>query len=88
MAGVLIKEIRENLGIERGNGTVIRLEVAPQYKIPRMESIIRDLSWHYALRDILSEHSPTKLLIRNLNNLKILLVVLRKKLPLTITINT
>jgi hypothetical protein len=65
------KEIRENLGIERGNGTVIRLEVAPQYKIPRMESIIRDLSWHYALRDILSEHSPTKLLIRNLNNLKI-----------------
>jgi predicted DNA-binding protein len=64
------KEIREILNIGRGDGTVIRLEIAPQYKIPHINTIIRDLSWNYALRDILSEHSPTKLLIRNLNNPK------------------
>lgn len=63
--------IRERLGIERGNGTVIRLEVAPQHRIPHVETIIRDLPWHYALRDILSEYSPTKLLIRNLNKPKL-----------------
>ena len=64
------KEIRERLNYIHGNSTVIRLEVASQYRIPRVEAIIRDLSWHYALRDILSEYGPTKLLIRNLNNLK------------------
>lgn len=63
-------EIREILNIGRGDGTVIRLEIAPQYKIPHINTIIRDLPWNYALRDILSEHSPTKLLIRNLNNPK------------------
>jgi len=63
--------IRERLGIERGNGTVVRLEVAPQHKIPHVETIIRDLPWHYALRDVLSEYSPTKLLIRNLNTPKL-----------------
>ncbi|MEW6376554.1 MAG: hypothetical protein AB1502_12290 [Thermodesulfobacteriota bacterium] len=64
------KEIREILNIGRGDGTVIRLEIAPQYKIPHINTIIRDLPWNYALRDILSEHSSTKLLIRNLNNPK------------------
>jgi len=61
------KEIRERLGIERGNGAVIRLQVESQYRIPHVATIMRDLPWHYALRDILSEYSPTKLLIRNLN---------------------
>jgi hypothetical protein len=66
------KDIREQLGIERGNGTVITLQVETQYKIPHVATIIRDLPWHYALRDILSENSSTKLLIRNINepNLK------------------
>ncbi len=61
------EEIRKRLRIERGNGTVIRLEVAPEHRIPHVGTIIRDLPWHYALRDILSEQSPTKLLIKNLN---------------------
>ncbi len=61
------KEMRERLGIKRGNGTVIRLEVESQHRIPHAATIIRDLPWHYALKDILSENSPTKLLIRNLN---------------------
>ena len=63
-------EMRGKLGIPRGNGTVMTLEVAPQHKIPHVETIIRDLPWHYALSDILSEHGPTKLLIKNLNNKK------------------
>jgi len=62
------KEIRKRLGIERGNGTVIKLQIESQHRIPHVETIMRDLPWHYALRDILSEHSPTKLLIRNLNH--------------------
>lgn len=63
--------IREELNIERGNGTVVRLEVASQHKIPHVVTIMRDLPWHYALRDILSEYNPTKLLIRNLNDIKL-----------------
>ena len=62
-----VQEIRKRLGIERGNGTVITLQVEPQYRIPHVATIVRDLPWHYALRDILSEYSPTKLRIRNLN---------------------
>jgi len=65
------EEIRKTLGIERGNGTVIILKIEAQHKIPRIDTIVRDLPWHFALRDILSEHSPTKVLIKNLNNPKI-----------------
>ncbi len=64
------KELRERLHIDRGNGTAIRLEIGSEHRIPRIDSIIRDLPWHYALRDTLSESAPTKLLIKNLNNPK------------------
>jgi hypothetical protein len=62
------KEIRNRLGIERGNGTVITLEITSQYRIPHVDTIIRDLPWHYALRDILSENSASRVVIRNLNS--------------------
>lgn len=65
------KEIRNRLGIERGNGTVVSLEVTPQHRIPHIETIVRDLPWHFALRDILSEKGFTKLLIKNLNKPRI-----------------
>lgn len=61
------KKIRQDLNIGHGDGTVVKLEIEPQHKIPRLDTIIRDLPWHYSLRDILSENSPTKLLIRNPN---------------------
>jgi hypothetical protein len=64
------EEIRKRLRIGRGNGTRVQLEVASQHKIPHIETIVRDLPWHYALRDILSEHSPTKLRVKNLNKSK------------------
>lgn len=59
--------IRKSLPIEHGNGTVVTIEIDPHFKIPHVETIARDLPWYYSLRDILSEESPTKLLIRNLN---------------------
>jgi hypothetical protein len=61
------KEVRKALKIEKNNGTVITLEINPEHKIPRIDTIIRDLPWHYAIRDVLSEHSHTKVLIKNLN---------------------
>lgn len=60
--------IRNDLRIEHGNGTVVTLIIDPQIKIPHIETIIRDLPWHYALRDILSPQSPSKLFLKNLNN--------------------
>ncbi|MCD6297804.1 MAG: hypothetical protein J7M30_11690 [Deltaproteobacteria bacterium] len=64
------KNLREELHIERGNGTVVTLEIQPDHRIPRIDTIIRDLSRHFALRDILSENSGTKCLVRNLNKPK------------------
>lgn len=60
-------DIRQRLKIKRGNGTVVRLEVEPTHTMPLFESIMRDLPWHFALRDILSEDSPAKVTIKNMN---------------------
>lgn len=61
------KDIRDSLHIPRGNGTVVRLEIEARHRMPRHESLLRDLPWHFALRDILAEGSPTKALLKNLN---------------------
>jgi len=62
--------IRKELHIERGNSTVVTLEIQPGHTIPRIDSIISNLSKHIALRDVLSEHGATKCLVRNLNRPK------------------
>lgn len=54
------EELRERLGIRRANGTVVTLQVARPNRIPRFGTILRDLPYHMALRDILSENGPTK----------------------------
>lgn len=59
---------RKELGITRGNGTSVTLEILSQYKMPRLNRIITELPWHYALRDMLSEKSPTRLQVSNANN--------------------
>ena len=61
------KDIRQRLRTPRGNGTVVRLEIEPRHRMPRFERMVRDLPWHFALRDILSANSPTQVLARNLN---------------------
>lgn len=56
-------QIREELGITRGNGTVVTLEVGRQQRIPRFETVTRDLPHHFALRDILHKTSPSKAIL-------------------------
>lgn len=57
------KEDRERLGIKRGNGTMVRVDLHPYVKVPRLETLKRDLPWHFALRDIMSTDSPSSVKI-------------------------
>ncbi len=53
-------EIRERLGIPRGNGTVVTIQIGRGKRIPRFDTISTELPYHFALRDILSESYPSK----------------------------
>jgi hypothetical protein len=61
------KELRESLHIPRGNGTVVTLRIDPSRTLPRFDNLLRNLPWHYALRDLLADHSATRVLMKNLN---------------------
>lgn len=61
------KEIREKLRVFRGNGSAVTLKIDQQHRVPRFDTLLRDLPWHFALRDILSDESSTKVLLKNLN---------------------
>lgn len=52
-------EDREHLGVKRGNGTMVRVDLDPHQKVPRLETLKRDLPWHFALRDIMAAGSPS-----------------------------
>lgn len=58
------KEIRKQLGIPHGNGTSVTLDLSPGVRLPRLENLASDLPWHYALRDIMAEGSPSRVLLR------------------------
>jgi len=45
---------RDRLGIPRGNGTVVTIEVSSGYRIPQHEKLLDILSRYYSLRDIMS----------------------------------
>lgn len=45
---------RERLGIPRGNGTVVTIEVGSEYRIPQHDRLLDILSRYYSLRDIMS----------------------------------
>lgn len=47
--------IREHLGIPRGNGTVVTIEVAANIRCPQHTKLAERLSKHFQLRDILSD---------------------------------
>src|SRR5216684_7819547 len=55
---------RKRLGIPHGNGTSVTLELAPNVRVPHLDSLVQELPWHYALRDILSVDSDTRALLR------------------------
>ncbi len=48
------KEIRDKLGIPRGNGTVVTIEIEPSFSIPSHEKLVDLLSRYFSLRDIMS----------------------------------
>jgi hypothetical protein len=61
------EEIRKKLGIPRGNGTVVTIEVNQNIKVPRHETLLSELPKLFALRDIMHKDSDRKVLLRNLN---------------------
>lgn len=65
--GTASRRLRERLHIARGNGTVVTLQLDAARRLPRFETLVRDLPRHFALRDVLSETSPSTVYLRNLN---------------------
>lgn len=59
---------REELGIPRGNGTVVTVEIREDYRLPRFDNLVSYLPRHYALRDIFAGDGPDRIIIRNLND--------------------
>jgi len=57
-------KLRKVLHIERGNGTVVTVIIS-KHRVRNLKTIVRDLPWHFALRDILDENSDSEVLIRN-----------------------
>lgn len=54
---------RIDLGIDVGNGTLVTLEVEPQFSIPSHESLVKDLPRYYSLRDIAAELNRKLILV-------------------------
>lgn len=55
------KEIREKLGIPKGNGTIVTIEVNSQFNIPHHTNLVEDFSRYYSLRDIFS--NPNRIVV-------------------------
>jgi len=51
------KEIRKKLGIPKGNGTAVTIEVNNRFTLPTHDRIVKDFSRYYSLRDIFSNLS-------------------------------
>jgi len=47
-------DIRERLGMPRGNGTAVTIEVESRFRIPQHETLLKDFTRYYSLRDIFS----------------------------------
>jgi len=61
------EDIRKRLSIPRGDGTVVTIGVDQNIRIPRHDTFLSDLPWHYALRDIMHKNLGRKVFLRNLN---------------------
>jgi len=57
------KEIRERLGIPRGNGTAVTIEAQNSYTIPHHEKLVDLLSRYYSLRGIMSNSKREVILV-------------------------
>lgn len=57
------EKIREELGIPRGNGTVVAIEIGNRFTVPQHETLLKDFSRYYALRDIFSKPNREIMLV-------------------------
>lgn len=61
------EDVRKRLGISRGNGTMVSLEVdGGRFKVPQHETLIEDFARYYSLRDLLS-HPNRKITLLDIN---------------------
>jgi len=75
------KKGRQQLGIPRGNGTVVTIHVKSTIRIPLHDNLQKQLSTHYQLRDILSDPSRRVELIKSNDGTKHLLTYKYPNLP-------
>jgi hypothetical protein len=61
------QELRKSLHIEKGNGTVVTIEVT-RHPLPRPSTIQENLPRHFALRDIMAEDSAAEVMFRDINS--------------------
>jgi len=59
-------EVRARLGISRGTGTVVTLEIEPQHKTPQHEGLVEGLARLVPLRDVVRNPRRT-ILVRDVN---------------------
>lgn len=60
-------DIRKRLGIHRGNGTIVTIDSSRNVNIPRHNTLLSELPWNYALRDIMHKDLGRKVFLKNLN---------------------
>ena len=61
--------IRKKLGILRGNGTVVTINVEDRFKVPLHEQLVKNVSRYYSLRDIFSNDNR-EVTLSDFNNRK------------------
>lgn len=65
----ITSDIRNRLSIQKGNGTVVTVEVDGRFRIPKHETLVKDFSRYYSLRDLFSTKKREAILV-NLNTKK------------------
>ena len=48
------EDIRKKCGIPRGNGTIVLIDVQSRFRVPQHETLLKDFSRYYNLRDLFS----------------------------------
>lgn len=63
----ITKEVREELGIGQGTGTVVTIEVDPIHRIPKVDTLVPKVATLVRLRDIVRQ-GKTRLVVKGLRN--------------------
>ncbi len=64
------QEIRNKLGIPKGNGTVVTIEVNSRFPVPQHESLSKDFRRYFSLRDLFSD-IKREVILKDLNKSRI-----------------